>query len=80
MDVDGHISSWQHYAHYTRWQHHFTVPKTILYDLISLEGVEPHDIMPGGVVYFQLAMLSALLILFGLVPETSEVFAVQIPR
>ena len=38
MDIDGHISSWQHCAHYTRWQHDFTVPKTILYDLISLEG------------------------------------------
>ena len=33
MDIDRHISSQQHCAHDTRWQHHFIVPKTILDDL-----------------------------------------------
>ena len=40
------------------------VPKTILNGLTSLDGVEPHDVTPCGVVYFQSAMLSALLIYF----------------
>ena len=42
--LDLPMSSQQHCAHFTRWQHHFTVPKTILYDLISLEGAEHCDI------------------------------------
>ena len=40
------------------------VPKTILDDLISLEGMEPRDVTAGGVVYFQSAMLSVVLIYF----------------
>ena len=40
------------------------MPKTILDDLISLEGAEPCDLMARGVVYFQSAMLSTLLIYF----------------
>ena len=43
----GHISSHQHCAHYPRWQHHFTVPKTILDDLW------PHFLGGADRVYFQ---------------------------
>ena len=47
MDIDGHISSQQHSAHYTKWQHDFTVPKTILDDLW------PHFLGSADGVYFE---------------------------
>ena len=47
MDVDGHISSHQQYAHYTRWQHHFAVPKSILDDFW------PYFLGDADGVYFQ---------------------------
>ena len=47
MDVNRHISSCQYSAHYTRWQHHFTEPKTILDDLW------PHFLGGADGVYFQ---------------------------
>ena len=47
MDIDRHITSWQHCAHHTRWQHHFSVPKIILDDFW------PHCHWSADGVYFQ---------------------------
>ena len=67
MAIKGKISSWQHCAYYLRWLHHFTVAKTILNDLISFKGVEPHHEVLMGFT-FTTAMLLALFHLYAAHP------------